>query len=495
MLAGQIKLDRSDTEGVARQLFLRIRQLIEQGRLKPGTRLPASRKLASDLSVGRNTVLFAYEQLGLEGYLEADGRRGTRVSEASRGFDGVEFEAGNKAAPIPPAKLSQGAARMMTVPRRDKPGALVFLTGMPDVTDFPHDVWGRLLRRAARQVALHEELLGYAHYSGLPALKEAIVEHASVARGVVADAEQVMILSSAQAAQDLVARLLLDVGDVALHEEPGYAGMTAALQGVGAKCFPIRIDDEAPYQTLEKAADIAASPRLIYSSPSHQFPTGRVMALEERLALLRYAQREDCFILEDDYDSEFHFSGAPISSLQGLDRRGVVIYMGTFSKALNPGLRVAYLIVPKRLVNPIQCCLRNVGAVPSVVVQWALSDFLREGHVRSHIARMTRVYKDRRDRLVDQLQERVGAWLSPALPDGGIQLPAYFHGKAKELDDRALLDAMLTKGMEGVALSSLYWSGICSPKAGVLLGFAASDEAAIDKGVVQLKQLLCQMAP
>ncbi|SFO65086.1 GntR family transcriptional regulator / MocR family aminotransferase [Cohaesibacter marisflavi] len=495
MLAAQIELDRSDTDGLARQLFLRIRQLIEQGRLKPGTRLPASRQLAADLAVGRNTVLFAYEQLGLEGYLEADGRRGTRVSEASRGFHGGHFGEGNEEAALSSARLSQSADRMMAVPRRDKPGSLTFLTGMPDVKDFPHDVWARLLRRAARQVALHEEMLGYAHYSGLPALKEAIIEHASVARGVVADADQVMILSSAQAAQDLVARLLLDEGDVALHEEPGYAGMTAALSAVGARCLPIRIDDDAPYLALAGDAGLSSSPRLIYSSPSHQFPTGRTMALEERLALLRYAQRKECFILEDDYDSEFHFSGAPISSLQGLDRRGVVIYMGTFSKALNPGLRVAYLIVPKRLVDPVKRCLRNVGAVPPVIVQWALSDFLREGYLRSHITRMTRVYKGRRDRLVLLLQERVGAWLRPALPDGGIQLPAYFHGKAMGLDDRALLDAMLTRGMEGAALSSLYWSGETSPKPGVLLGFAASDEGALAKGVDQLEQLLCQMAP
>ena len=494
MLATQIDLDRGDVDGISRQLFLQIRRLIEEGRLSPGAKLPATRKLSGELGVGRNTVLFAYEQLSLEGYLEADGRRGTRVSEASRGFDVQHLEETERLA-IPSARLSQSAKRMMSVPRRDAPASMTFLTGMPDVRSFPHDVWARLLRRAARQVAMHEDLLGYAHYSGLPALKKAILDHVSVARGVVAEEDQVMILSSAQAAQDLIARMLLDAGDVALHEEPGYAGMSAALASVGARSIPIMVDDPSPYSSLYGQGDDAIQPKLIYSSPSHQFPTGRVMSLDERLSLLRYAQEKDCFVLEDDYDSEFHFAGAPVSSLQGLDRRGLVIYMGTFSKALSPGLRVAYLIVPKRLVAPVKSCLRNVGAVPSVVMQWALADFLREGHARAHIARMTRAYKDRRDHLVVLMRQKASAWLTPIVPDGGIQLPAYFTSKASDLDDRQLLSAMLRCGVEGSALSALYWSGTVTPKPGVLLGYAASDNEALDKGVEQLIELLSQMAP
>nr|WP_319388425.1 PLP-dependent aminotransferase family protein [uncultured Cohaesibacter sp.] len=495
MLIGQISLDRTDAEGLPRQLFQQIRQLIEQGRLAPGTRLPASRQLARELKVGRNTVLVAYEQLVLEGYLEADGRRGTRVSAASSGFGDGGHGAAQQEVPIPEPRLSGSARRMMTVPRRALPGALTFLTGMPEVGAFPHDIWARLLRRAARQVASHEDLLGYAHYSGLPVLRQAILDHVSMARGVVADVDQVMILSSAQAAQDLVARVLLDEGDVALHEEPGYAGMSAALAGVGARILPIMVDDETPCQDLLDGRWGTMAPQLIYSSPSHQFPTGKVMALEERLALLRYAQQKDCFILEDDYDSEFHFSGAPISSLQGLDRRGLVIYMGTFSKALMPGLRVAYLVVPKRLVEPMRRCLRNVGAVPSVVVQWALKDFLEEGLLKAHVTRMSRLYRDRRDCLVDRLKREAADWLAPTVPEGGIQLPAYFCGKAKALDDQAFITAMGEVGVEGSAMSALYWSGQRAARAGVLLGFAASDERAIGRGVQQLVALLSKMAP
>jgi GntR family transcriptional regulator/MocR family aminotransferase len=296
MLTGQISLDRTDAERLPRQLFLQIRQLIEQGRLVPGTRLPASRLLAGELKVGRNTVLVAYEQLMLEGYLAADGRRGTRVSAASSGFGDGRHGAAQQEAPIPEPRLSDSARRMMTVPRRDLPRALTFLPGMPEVGAFPHDIWARLLRRAARQVASHEYLLGYAHYSGLPVLKQAVLDHVSAARGVVAEVDQVMILSSAQAAQDLVARVLLDEGDVALHEEPGYAGMSAALAAVGARTLPVMVDDETPCQDLLEGRWGTMVPQLIYNSPSHQFPTGKVMALEERLALLRYAQQTVSFI-------------------------------------------------------------------------------------------------------------------------------------------------------------------------------------------------------
>jgi GntR family transcriptional regulator/MocR family aminotransferase len=169
--------------------------------------------------------------------------------------------------------------------------------------------------------------------------------------------------------------------------------------------------------------------------------------------------------------------------------------MGTFSKALMPGLRVAYLVVPNRLVEPMRRCLRNIGAVPSVVVQWALKDFLEEGHLKAHVTRMTRLYRDRRDCLVDRLKREAADWLAPTVPEGGIQLPAYFCGKARGLDDRDFVRAMGEVGVEGSAMSGLYWSGQRAARAGVLLGYAASDEHAIGRGVQQLVALLSKMAP
>ena len=371
LLAEQITLDRASEDGLVRQLFAQIRRLIEEGRLPAEAHLPPSRQLALALGVGRNSVLAAYEQLAMEGYVHPDGRRGTKVSKASAGF--AEVGGGVDASPVlrTAPRLSEQATRVMAIGRRDMPGPVAFQPGMPETRAFPHDLWARLLRRAARGLHGRQDLAGYGHYAGLPDLKQAIAAHVAKARGVVAGADQVMIFSSAQAAMDLVARVLLNRGDCALHEEPGYGGMLAALSGVGADIRPIQVDEPDAYRTLEAVVLDDATPRLVYVTPSHQYPTGRVMPLDERLALLDFAASYDAFILEDDYDSEFHFSGAPISCLQGLDRRDLVIYMGTFSKALMPSLHVAYLIVPKRLKDPVRRVLRNIGAVPPLVVQMA----------------------------------------------------------------------------------------------------------------------------
>ncbi|WP_373236235.1 MocR-like pyridoxine biosynthesis transcription factor PdxR [Cohaesibacter celericrescens] len=503
MLAGHIMLDRSSDDGLVRQLFGQIRQLIERGDLVAGFTLPSSRQLALALGVGRNTVVMAYEQLELEGYLQSDGRRGTCVSEASRGFLGGAPDARDDVARVRTAsapRLSRQALQLMSVERRSLPTPSTFQPGLPDVRSFPHNLWGRMLRRAARHLPLHPDMAGYAHYSGLPALKQAILAHAAASRGVIAEVDQVMILSSAQAALDLVARLLLNPGDMALHEEPGYGGMTAALKGAEALCHPIAVHQQNSFSQLRDRLPEGADPRLIYTTPSHQFPSGQVMALQDRLALLSQADALGAFILEDDYDSEFHFSGAPISCLQGLDRRDVVIYMGTFSKSLMPSLHVAYLIVPKRLVAATQLSLRNVGAVPSVVVQQALADFMADGHLRAHVREMNKLYHARRDALVAGLNRHCRPFLAPVVPDGGIQLPAYFteHALGRGFDDKALVPLLRKDGVESSALSSLYWSsqskGSSKVKQGLFLGYAASNLEEIEAGVKRIATRLDAMA-
>ncbi|WP_316860125.1 PLP-dependent aminotransferase family protein [uncultured Cohaesibacter sp.] len=495
MLASLIRLDREDESRLDRQLFLQLRQLIMDGRLSAGSRLPASRSLATDLGIGRNTVLFAYEQLVLEGYVETHGRRGTLVSGATRGFLGMAKNERGDAIHSNDVRLSSTASRMISVARRDLPVSMTFLPGMPDVSQFPHDVWGRLLRRASRQAFNHPEFSGYGYYSGLPALKKAILDHGSLTRGIVAEADQVMIFSSAQAALDLVARLLLDEGDAALHEQPGYSGMLAALKAVGARTLPINVDRDRPYEGLDHLLGGEHRPRLVYCTPSHQFPTGRLMSLQERLSLLAFSAKQGCFILEDDYDSEFHFTGSPISSLQGLDQGEQVIYMGTFSKSLMPSLHVAYLIVPRRLVEPVKRMVRNVGAVPSGVVQAALAHFIDEGHFRAYVAHMTKLYRERRDCLVHHLGEVCGQWIDPVVPDGGIQLSGLFKGDASLLDDGQVAALLGRRGIEVSALSSLYWADGKMERSGLLFGYAASDQEEIRAGVASLARLLSDIAP
>ncbi|MCV6601851.1 MAG: PLP-dependent aminotransferase family protein [Cohaesibacter sp.] len=491
LLAGQITLLREGAEGLSRQIYGQIRGLIEEGRLGVGVRLPTSRALAQDLNVGRNTVMGAYEQLVMEGFLVADGRRGTMVSEASRGFEGqtagVE-DAGKAVRQVAQPRLSRQARHMIEVRRREHPAFHSFQPGLPELRSFPHDLWARHLRRAARHMQLHPDMGGYGHYSGVPDLQQAIIEHVRLARGVVAEPEQVLVLSSAQAALDLVCRLLLDAGDPAMMEEPGYSGALAAFRGAQADLRPLRLDDEAPFANLPQGFD----PKLIYVTPSHQFPIGRLMGLEERLSLLRYAEAASSYILEDDYDSEFHFKGTPIASLQGLDRQERVIYMGTFSKSLMPALHVAYLIMPPKLVVPGAGLHRNMGSAPSVVLQYAIASFMQEGQFRTHIRQMCLLYQKRRAHLLAALARHCAGDLVPTSQDGGIQLLGYLSDAllSKGWDDQSLSHHLRNHGLENSPLSSFYWSGEMERRQGLFLGYAASSLEAIDQQVALMADLM-----
>ena len=504
MLLSDLELNRTSNTALVQQLFSQIRGLIESGALTAGSRLPTSRQLAGQLDLGRNTVIAAYDLLVADGYLQSFGRRGTFVSEASQGFVSASQKpvlpplcpgcegSNTRGVVAPPLRLSRSAEQLIAIRRRSLPRPPMFQPGLPEVRSFPHDLWGRCLRRAARQLHQDPTLGSYAHYHGLPQLRSAIINHVAVSRGVVARAEQVIVFSSAQAALDLVARLLLNEGDVALHEEPGYAGMMAPLRGVHGDCRPIAVEKVDAFTSLDHLVADGAVPRLLYATPSHQFPTGKVMPLKDRLALLSFAARHHCPVLEDDYDSEFHFSNAPLSCLQGLDRHNLVIYMGTFAKSLMPSLRIAYLVVPNQMVEPIRHMQRNMGSVPGFPVQMALAHFLTLGHFRSHVRDMNKLYESRRDCLFDALTEHCSDWLQPVVPEGGIQMPVLLKMRALQagLTDQSLLAALEKRGLECSALSSLYWSGRMGAKQGLLLGYAASDEHEIETGVKNIAQSL-----
>lgn len=492
MLFSHIELDRDHPDGLVRQLFRQVRGLIEQGILASDVTLPTSRKLAEELGVGRNTVLAAYDQLVLEGYLETDGRRGTRVSKASRSFADKGPVSSRTFQSVKPI-LSAEALRLADIRRRERPCRPTFQPGLPEVRTFPHDLWARLLRRAGRQLHSEPHLGSYDHYSGLPALKEAVLAHVRKARGVVAKPDQVLIVSSAQAGFDLLARLLLNEGDQALLEEPGYTGMRAALEARRADMLPLEVQASGEKRCLSDAVK-ASGAKLAYVTPSHQFPMGGVMGLEDRLALLDLIRRLGCFVVEDDYDSEFHFRGAPISSLQGLDRHQSVIYAGTFSKSLMPSLHVAYLILPPQLAGHARVMLRNIGAVPSLVLQKTLADFLYFGHFSAYLRDMNILYRERRDLLVRALCLYCPDDLRPEAGDGGIQMPVYLTRAclARGWTDCQLAGRLNDIGVEASALSDYYWSQKIAPRQGLLLGYAASMPDEIEQGVRKIATLLAE---
>jgi GntR family transcriptional regulator/MocR family aminotransferase len=459
-------LDRAsgDLEG---QVYRMMRDRILRGQIAPGQRLPSTRRLAGVLGVARSTAVQAYERLRAEGYVEASTGSVTRVAA----FEAPVSRGQAVPAPAGPSPISEA-----------RPAGL-FEPGVPDISGFPHAAWARCLGTRGRALRVHD--LGYGAHSGLPELREAILDHVASSRGVVARAEQVLIVPSTVAAIDLLTRLSLRLepsgGRIAWIEEPGYATAHALLRAAGAQLLPVPCDDAGI--DVSKAAD--GRPRLIYVTPSHQYPTGVTMALARRLALLEAAQAHGALVIEDDYDSEFQYASRPIAALQGIDRSGVVAYLGTFSKTLAPGLRIAYAIVPARLLPEAVAAQRLQGAVVPIHMQAALADFIREGRFRAHLRRMNAVYAVRMAATVAALRRYCGDVLDVADGTGGLQLAAWFRDRGT--DDAAVVRRLDGHGFAVRAMSSFH---IGAPRPGLLLGISRMVPEAAGPAVERLACLL-----
>lgn len=472
-----------------RQIYDALRCAILEGRLTAGARLPSSRRLATDLGVGRNTILAAYEQLAAEGYLEGQIGSGTRI--ASTLPDNL-LEVGGNTARMPgqaaPANHNRLSRRGQAVAAIKRPGigyergqARAFQHGLPAVDQFPAALWSRLLARHARDP--RNGLFGYETGAGFAPLREAIAAHAGAARGVVCTPDQVIVTTGAQAALDLAARMLVDPGEAVWMEEPGYLGARAALIGAGARLVPVPVDNEGLDITGGTALEPA--PRLIYVTPSHQYPLGVTLSLPRRLMLLDFARRTDAWIIEDDYDSEYRYSGRPLASLQGLDRTTRVLYMGTFSKTLFPGIKVGYLVVPEALIDAFRAAIRLTGHVPAPIVQAALAEFIGEGHFGTHVRRMRTVYAARRAALIDAAERELGAFLDLTPCEGGMQLVACLKDG---LDDRRA-SAIAAAADIQIAPLAPYYLGV--PRlSGLHMGFAGIPEAQIIRSAKRLAAAL-----
>ncbi|MDA7948790.1 MAG: PLP-dependent aminotransferase family protein [Hyphomicrobiaceae bacterium] len=460
-LSGIVDLERAASVSLYRQLYTQLRDAILNGHLPAGTRIPASRSMAVQLGVARNTVLAALEQLAAEGYLETRQGAGTVVSgQLRRGL--MRAARREPDAPPPDYSLSRSADRMAMITRATPDGEnpRAFMPGIPDLESFPRDLWARLLRRASHE--LEDSALAYGGTWGLPRLRAALSDHLREMRGVQADPEQIIVTSSAQGALDLLARAMLDPQDKVWVEDPGYLGARAAFSGTGATLVPVPVDKDG----LNPAGN-HPRPRLIYVTPSHQYPTGILMPLARRLELLECASRHGAFIIEDDYDSEFQFQGRPVAALQGLDASGRVLYIGTFSKILQPGIRVGYAVVPPALAEPLRSLQRNSGHIAPGVVQLALAKFIEEGHLRAHVRRTCALYEERQDALVSALEENFGTRMRVNRPAGGMQLVAELP---PETDDVALARSYGERGIVARPLSQLTLGD--HARSGLLMGYA-----------------------
>jgi GntR family transcriptional regulator / MocR family aminotransferase len=468
LLSGLIDFELRRTSGktLMGQLYDRLRGAMLSGKLPPGFRLPSSRDLARDLKISRNTVSFVVDQLAMEGYLEiTPGRRPTVAAPSKTELVSGSRHPGRRCA----LRISRWATRLRRAdwPIVDRGVPRPFVPGLADARAFPHDVWARCLRRAARHA-----LSPSAAFLNRPLLQTALLRHLVEHRGVRADPRQIIIAPSAQASIELIARVLLDAGDIAWLESPGYGGARAALEAAGAIVRGVGLDRSG--LAFKRRRD---RPRLIFVTPSHQYPTGRLMPIHRRQELLAFAGGAGAAIIEDDYDSEFHYDGKPVAALQGLDDSGSVFYVGTFSKSMFADVRVGYAIVPENLVDVFETAQRHSGQIVSVPLQDALAQFIGEGDFAAHIRKMTRIYRARRDRLVQALGVAGGDALRIAPPAGGMQLLVQLDPRQSDVD---IAERLAKAGVMARSLSRHFTGEITGQ--GLFLGFAAWTEQEIDAG-------------
>lgn len=471
-ICSDLLLQRMGTAGIAalgkplnRGLYECIRGAILDGSLAPSTRLPPSRDLATELQLSRNTVMYAYEQLLAEGYVHARIGSGTFVaSTAPDAYLNAAQASGTGAARSTMPGLSPRGARLL----RDAAASPVqwgaFMPGVPDVTRFPYRRYAQISARLWRKP--DPALLSYSYDGGLPALREAVAAHLRLARSMRCTPEQVLITEGIHQAIDLVVRLLGSPGDVAWVEEPSYWGIRSILQISDIAMQPITVDADG--MLVPSVAAGTPAPRFVFVTPSHQYPLGAVMSLARRRALLELARQNGAWIIEDDYDSEFRFSGQPIPSLQGLEPDAPVIYIGTFSKTLFPGLRMGYLVLPPAMAMPFQVGHAELYRGGHLMTQAAIAEFMRCGEYAAHIRRMRLLYGKRRAVLAGLITRHLGPHsLHEHGSNAGLHLVLRLPDDA---DDQIIATACKARGILARPLSR-YFIG-SRVQQGLLLGYA-----------------------
>ncbi len=471
-----------------RRVHHALKSAIRSGRLGPAARLPSTRELAADLGVSRNTVMLAYEQLAAEGYVVSRDRATTSVAGAVPPPVTLA-SAPPKAARLP--RISSYARRLTRDPAVPSPGASEarpgprydFRYGRPALDEFPREIWRRLLAARARRTS--RDAVGYASPRGYRPLREALAEYLRRARGVACDAGQILIVNGSQQAFDLAARVLLDPGDRAVVEEPCYPGATAPFEAVGARLIRIPVDTEG--LDTARLPPSGARARLAYVTPCHQFPTGVIMPLERRLALLDWASRVGAWIVEDDYISEFRYEGRPLEALQSLDRHGRVIYVGTFSKTLFPALRLAYLVLPRSLVSPFAAVKWVTDRFSATLAQEAVTDFITSGQFERYLRRAGGRNAARRRALIAALQHHFGPRVEIGGENTGVHLLVWLNGvRPRDLD--AIIARAAGVGVGIYSIAPFY--ARAPHRAGLLFGYASLTEAEIRAGIRLLADLI-----
>ncbi len=463
-----------------RQLYEALRSEILDGRLSPGARLPATRDLARQYQLSRGTIVNAFELLKSEGYLEGSIGSGTYVSKILPD-ELFRVETGREA-PLqrrPRRRLSSYAKRVRLFPFEPRP-ARAFRANIPALDLFPTSLWAQISARRLRQVSTN--VLSGCDPMGYRPLREAITDYLTTSRGVRCTPEQIAIVSGVQEALDLAARIFLNPGDRVCMENPGYIGAAMVFESVGARISAISLDGEG----MELRATSLRGARLIYVTPGHQFPLGISMSLARRLQLLEWARKSGALIFEDDYDSEYRYSGRPVPALQGLDRNGSVLFAGSFSKVLFPSLRLGYLVIPQDLVEYFAAAKSITSRHAQLVDQVVLCDFISEGHFGRHLRRMRSVYAERLSVLLQSARENLAGVLEISGVEAGLQTVGWLQGG---ITGEAAARAAAARNVEVIPLGWYTRGRVkldANRREGLQLGFAAVDGREIRRGVKEL---------
>lgn len=466
MGAPDLKPSREHDAPIYLQLYRRYREAIASGKLQPGDRVPSVRSLASELNLARGTVETAYQMLVSEGYFVSRGAAGTVVSP--------------RLDPVPGLRRAPAAAQGVQVPQGTTRAdgetlpygeILPFQMGLPALDAFPRKTWVRLAGRNLR--ALETSAMAYPDPAGYEPLRQAIAAYLGISRGIVCSHEQVFVTTGYRGALELVCRTLLQAGDRGLFEDPGYRIARVFLERVGMRLAPVPVDEEGLNVAVGERRAVQA--RFAVVTPTHQSPMGVALSLPRRLELLDWANRRRAWIIEDDYDSEFRYQGRPLPALKSMDRDGRVLYTGTFSKVLFPGLRLAYLVVPEYQVGAFRATVNRLAGSGSILSQAMVADFMTQGHFARHLRKMRTLYAARRRHLVEALAQESGARLQVRPQAGGMHILADLRTAQ---DDRALAAAAQAGGLSVQPLSA--WRLRTRGRGGLLMGFTnfATVEAA-----------------
>jgi GntR family transcriptional regulator/MocR family aminotransferase len=462
-------LDPEADRPLAAQLYEQLRSAIARGRLQPGDQLVPSRQLAGELGVSRHTVTTAYSRLVAEGYAEGRAGGGSVVASPS---------------PAPPNRTGPGAA-LRPSPRfagwspyfRPLPYGCRFdlRPGLPDPALFPTAPWRRQV--AAAVTAEHSV---YGDPAGRIRLRRAVAAWIARSRSVAASEDTVVITCGTQHSIDLVTRVLLEPGDCVAVEDPGYLPAMRLFDALGAKVVGVPVDDQGLVVDL-----LPSSARIVYVTPSHQYPLGVTMSMPRRRALLRWAERHDAAVIEDDYDTEFRYVDRPLEPLQALDADGRVVYVGSFSKTFSPSVRLGFAVVPQPLAEPIAALRQLIDWHPPIAMQTALASFINDGLLDKHIRRCRRVYAERHHILTQALFGPLSDHLTAQSPHAGLHVAAVLRG---ELDEKQVLQAAVRNGIVTAGLRHCFHT--CQAQSGLLIGFGAVSTAGLPVALHTLGRIL-----